>query len=111
MVLLRKADFTPKPAVLGCLSESIVLVHSLSAICWKKRGKRRNFLVSTTPFQAFGFQLRRTGHFIRTLFVKSQHLYPVSSEISDLLLFNSYFASQSEGTTFGDYFYDVCCVN
>jgi len=41
----------------------------------------------------------------------------VSSEISDLceisdqLLFASYFASQSKGIKFGDYFFDVCCVN
>jgi len=36
---------------------------------------------------------------------------PVSSEISDLLLFVSYFTSQSEGIKFGDYFFDVCCVS
>ena len=36
---------------------------------------------------------------------------PMSSEISDLLLFVSYFASQSKGIRFGDYFFDVCCVN
>jgi len=42
---------------------------------------------------------------------------PVSSEISglgeipDLLLFISYFASQSKGIKFGDYFFDVCCAN
>jgi len=42
---------------------------------------------------------------------------PVSSEISDLsgisglLLFVSYFASQSKGITFGNYFFDVCCAN
>jgi len=35
----------------------------------------------------------------------------VSSEISDLLLFVSYFASQSKGIKFGDYFFDVCCAN
>jgi len=33
------------------------------------------------------------------------------SEISDLLLFVSYFASQNKGTKFGDYFFDVCCVD
>ena len=32
-------------------------------------------------------------------------------EISDLLFFVSYFASQSKGMKFGDYFFDVCCVN
>ena len=32
-------------------------------------------------------------------------------EISDLLLFVSYSASQSEGMKFGDYFFDECCVN
>jgi len=42
---------------------------------------------------------------------------PVSSEISDLceisdlLLFVSYSASLSKGIKFGDYFFDVCCVN
>jgi len=36
---------------------------------------------------------------------------PVSSEISDLLLFVSYFASQSKGINFGDYFFDVCFLN
>jgi len=35
----------------------------------------------------------------------------VSSEISDLLFFVSYFASQSKGIKFGDYFFDVRCVN
>jgi len=44
-------------------------------------------------------------------------LLPVPSEIfdlceiSDLLLFVSYFASQSKGIKFDDYFFDVCCVN
>jgi len=32
-------------------------------------------------------------------------------EISDLLLFVSYFDSQDKEITFGDYFFDVCCVN
>ena len=32
----------------------------------------------------------------------------LSSEISDLLLFVSYFTSQSEGIKFGNYFFDVC---
>jgi len=32
-------------------------------------------------------------------------------EISDLLLFVSYFASQSKGIKFGDHFFDVYCVN
>jgi len=36
---------------------------------------------------------------------------PVSSEISELLLFFSYFASESKGMKFGNYFFDVCCVN
>ena len=42
---------------------------------------------------------------------------PVSSEISDLcvisdlLLFLSYFSSQSKGIKFGNYFFDVRCVN
>jgi len=36
---------------------------------------------------------------------------PVSSEISDLLLFVTYFASHSEGIKFGDYFFDVRYVN
>jgi len=41
----------------------------------------------------------------------------VSSEISDLceisylLLFVSYFASESKGIKFGVYVLDVCCVN
>jgi len=35
----------------------------------------------------------------------------VSSEISDLLLFVTYFASHSEGIKFGDYFFDVRYVN
>jgi len=32
-------------------------------------------------------------------------------EISDLLLFVSYFPSQSKGIKFGVFFFDVCCVN
>jgi len=35
----------------------------------------------------------------------------VSSEISDLLLFVSYFASQNMKIKFENYFFDVCCVN
>ena len=31
-------------------------------------------------------------------------------EISDLLLFVSYFASQNKEMKFGVYFFDVCCV-
>jgi len=44
-------------------------------------------------------------------------IYPVSSEISDLceisdlLLFFSYFASQNREIKPGNYFFDVCCVN
>jgi len=36
---------------------------------------------------------------------------PVSSEISDILLLVSYFASGSKGIKLGNYFFDVCCVN
>jgi len=32
-------------------------------------------------------------------------------EISDLVLFVGYFASQSKGTKFGCYIFDVFCVN
>ena len=32
-------------------------------------------------------------------------------EISDLILFFSYFSCQSKGIKFGDYFFDMCCVN
>jgi len=32
-------------------------------------------------------------------------------EISDLLLFVSHFASQGKVIKFGDYLFDVCCVN
>jgi len=35
----------------------------------------------------------------------------LSTEISDLLLFVSYFASQSKGMKYGVYFFDVCWVN
>jgi len=38
-------------------------------------------------------------------------LVPMPSEISDLLLFVSYFASQNEEIKFGNYFFDVCCAN
>jgi len=38
-------------------------------------------------------------------------LQNVSSEISDLLFFVSYFASQGIGKKFGDYFFDVCYIN
>jgi len=33
------------------------------------------------------------------------------SEISDLLLFVSYFASQNTEIKLGNHFFDVCCVN
>ena len=42
---------------------------------------------------------------------------PVSSEISDLcemsdlLLFFNYFASQNKETKSGNYFFELCCVN
>jgi len=36
---------------------------------------------------------------------------PVSREISDLILFFSYFASQSKGIQSGNFVFDVCCVN
>ena len=36
---------------------------------------------------------------------------PVSSEISDLLLFFSYFASKNREIKSGYKFFDVCCVN
>jgi len=32
-------------------------------------------------------------------------------EISDLLIFVGNFASQIKGMKFGDYFFDVCCIN
>jgi len=37
-------------------------------------------------------------------------LDPVSSEISDLILFFSYFASQNKEIMLGNYFFDVRCV-
>jgi len=40
-----------------------------------------------------------------------QTFYLVSSKISDLLLLFSYFASESKGIKFGNYFFDTCCVN
>jgi len=40
-----------------------------------------------------------------------QFLNPVSSEISALLLFVSYFASQSKVIKFGVCFFDECCAN
>ena len=43
--------------------------------------------------------------------VVNNRVFPVSSEIADLLLFVSYFASQSKGIKFGDNFFDVYCVN
>jgi len=39
------------------------------------------------------------------------YLVPVSSEISDLLLFVSYCGSQNKEMKFGNYFLDVCCVD
>jgi len=38
-------------------------------------------------------------------------LTAVSSEFSDLLLFVSYFTPQNKEIKFGNYFFDVCCVN
>ena len=43
--------------------------------------------------------------------LSAQSPAPVSSEISDLLLFLSYFASQNKEIKSGNYFLDVCCVN
>jgi len=44
-------------------------------------------------------------------FERLPDLDPVSSEISDLLLFFSYFSSQNKELKSGNYFFDVCCVN
>jgi len=38
-------------------------------------------------------------------------MLPVSSEISDLILFFSYFACQNKEIKSGNYFFDVYCVN
>jgi len=50
-------------------------------------------------------------------FFKENVRYPVSSEISDLceisdlLLFFGYFASQNKGLMSGISFFEVCCAN
>jgi len=55
---------------------------------------------------------------IPVLILNFEEIYsPISSEISnlceisDLLLFFSYFASQNKEITSGNSFFDVCCVN
>jgi len=54
---------------------------------------------------------------VLTLTISNEKNYSVSSEISDLceisdlLLFVSYFAFQSEEIKFDDHLFDVCCVN
>jgi len=50
-------------------------------------------------------------HLLAGISVDPFYLRAVSSEIFDLLLFVSYFASQSKGIKFGNYYFDVCCVN
>ena len=40
-----------------------------------------------------------------------QAKFLTSGEISDLLLFVCYFASQNEKIKFGNYVFDECCVN
>jgi len=56
-------------------------------------------------------------NFIDALLGRRAYATPVSSEISDfceisdLLLFFSYFSSQNNGIKFGVYFFDVFCVN
>ena len=40
-----------------------------------------------------------------------KRLTPVSSEISDLSLFFSYFISQNNEIKSGSWFFDVCCIN
>jgi len=48
---------------------------------------------------------------VLTLTISNEKNYSVSSEISDLLLFVSYFVFQSEQIKFVDHLFDVCCVN
>jgi len=48
---------------------------------------------------------------LTNIFRTRKSSFPVSSEIFDLLLFVSYFASQSKGIRFGVYVPDVCCTN
>jgi len=45
------------------------------------------------------------------LLLKVKRYFPVSSEISDLLFFIRYFASQNKGIQFGDYCFEVFCAN
>ena len=59
-----------------------------------------------------GVLLPKTGSGVRFSLLQPEPVSNVISElceISDLLLFVSYFASQSEEIKFGNYFFDVCC--
>ena len=67
------------------------------------------------------YTLKRSDDFSRHFLINKPcvipYRAPVSSEISDLceisdlLLFLSYFASQNKEIKPGNYFFDVCCVN
>jgi len=56
-------------------------------------------------------------NWLKVVIVEKVIVFPVSSElsdlceISDLLLFFSYFASQNKDIMSGNSFFDVCCVN
>ena len=68
----------------------------------------------TCRIEVFACQVRHACHGLPTPALEKRFFAPVSSEISDLceisdlLLFVSYFASQSKGMKLGDCFFDVC---
>jgi len=43
--------------------------------------------------------------------IRCEAKFLTSAEISDLLFFLSYFASQNKEIKSGNYFFDVCCAN
>ena len=76
-----------------------------------KAAKTEQRAGNKSAFAWNAFVLNRKGWITSATIIDNLSRFPVSSEISDLLLFVSYFASQSIGIKFGDYFFDVCCVH
>jgi len=52
-----------------------------------------------------------SGNYVRAALNRCQTKFLTSVKISGVLLFVSYFASQSKEIKFGDYFFDVFYVN
>ena len=90
--------------------------HSKQKLCWGYFAFNRTRLIEFWIYTGFRCWNRQSPSLKMWLLVTEPEWTPVSSEISDLceipdlLLFVSYFASESKGIEFGNYFFDMCCL-